>query len=46
LIAPSGWSQEKDKAGTQVAGFDPHLNKPADTMVVLAQPARIKVVDG
>jgi PAS domain S-box-containing protein len=30
LIALTGWGQEKDRRGSQSAGFDYHLTKPAD----------------
>jgi CheY-like chemotaxis protein len=36
LIAITGWGQEHDKAKAAAAGFDEHLTKPADPMVVAA----------
>ena len=36
LIAMTGWGQEHDKAQATAAGFDEHLTKPADPMVVTA----------
>jgi CheY-like chemotaxis protein len=34
LIALTGWGQESDRLQSQAAGFDHHLIKPADMMVL------------
>lgn len=36
LIALTGWGQESDRKKTHAAGFDHHLVKPADPMVLTA----------
>lgn len=35
LIAQTGWGQEEDKRRTREAGFDGHLVKPVDPMVLM-----------
>ena len=36
LIAVTGWGQEEDKRRAKVAGFDHHLTKPVDPVVLEA----------
>ena len=43
LVALTGWGQEKDKAAALAAGFDRHVTKPLDPIVledILGMPAR------
>lgn len=36
IVALTGWGQEKDRRGTEAAGFDHHLIKPVDMNVLQA----------
>jgi CheY-like chemotaxis protein len=43
LVAMTGWGQERDKQAALRAGFDMHLTKPADPVVLeslLSDPKR------
>ena len=43
LVAVTGWGQERDRQLTSEAGFDAHLVKPADPLVLRALIARAPV---
>jgi PAS domain S-box-containing protein len=40
LVAVTGWGQERDRQATRDAGFDEHVVKPADPLVLRALIAR------
>jgi CheY-like chemotaxis protein len=45
LVAVTGWGQERDREQTSEAGFDAHLVKPADPLVLRSLIARAPLFD-